>query len=260
MYFDDIIKQAESPIEKKVFTDKDEEMFVSIFKAEGDDNDTGESLENPNGSEPSGEGPDASGTDDNSTGESLENPDANGNPDGGEKSPDNSDDNNTGESLENPGEDNQAPSSGDANQAGDQDNQAGESLENPNAAGGQDPNAAQPQQDPNQQNADADNKVKDINERLQLFRQHRKLEDTVSILYDSVSAAISQVVTVDSRVKLLRIQKDLLVTRGQIEYALSLDFQTVDMDQTQKIYNVLLKKVSLMSDTIKKIKKENAET
>jgi hypothetical protein len=254
MYFDDIIKQAESPIEKKVFTDKDEEMFVSIFKAEDDG--TGESLENPDDNAGGGNN-EAGAQGGGDTGENLENPDQGGNDQGNQGGQDNG----TGENLENPDQGGEQQ----GNQGG-QDDGSGENLENPDQ-GGQDPNAApqqdpnaQPAQDPNQQNADGDNKVKDINERIQLFRQHRKLEDTVSVLYDSVSAAISQVVTVDSRVKLLRIQKDLLVTRGQIEYALSLDFQTVDMDQTQKIYSVLLKKVSLMSDTIKKIKKENAET
>jgi len=266
MYFDNIVKQAKASFqEQRVFADKDEEMFVSIFKAEGDENDTGESLENPNGSEPSGESPDASGTEDNSTGESLENPDANGNPDGPDNSPDNSDDNSTGESLQNPGEENQAPNSGDANQAGDQDNQAGESLENPNATGGQDPNAAQPQQDPNQQQQqsspeeEADKKIKDINERILLFRKHRKLEDVVHTLYQSVSSAIGQVVTADNRIKLIRIQRDLLVTQGQLEYAISLDFKTINMEKAEEIYKVLEKKVSLMGDTLKKIRKENAE-
>jgi hypothetical protein len=265
MYFDNIVKQAKASFqEQRVFADKDEEMFVSIFKAEGDDNDTGESLENPDDTGAGGESPDAGGANDSGTGESLENPDGNGNPDGGDQGADNGNDNGTGESLENPGEGNQDDGSGNADQGGGQGDQgAGESLENPDAAGGQDPNAAQPQQDPNQQQQnpedEAEKKIKDINERIQLFRKHRKLEDTVQVLYQSVSSAIGQVVTADNRIKLIRIQKDLLVTKGQLEYAISLDFKTINMEKAEEIYKVLEKKVALMSDTLKKIRKENAE-
>lgn len=254
MYFDKILKQAEEPIkQQKVFSDKDEEMFVSIFKA--DDDDTGESLENPDdgGNNAGGNAGAAQGGNDNDSGESLENPG-----EGGE-------DNGSGESLENP--DNNQEASGQPQ--GGEDNDSGESLENPdqggqdpNTAQGQDPNAQQPAQEQNQQEgaeAESDKKIKDINERINLFRKHRKLEDTVQVLYDAVSGAISQVVTTDSRIKLLRIQKDLLVTKGQLEYAISLDFKTIDMEKATDIYKVLEKKVSLMTETIRKIRKENAE-
>jgi hypothetical protein len=254
MYFDKILKQAEEPIkQQKVFSDKDEEMFVSIFKA--DDDDTGESLENPdegggNAGEDAGA---AQGGNENDTGESLENP--------GEGNQQGEDDNGTGESLENP-DDNQ--DTGGQPQGGE-DNGSGENLENPDQSGqdpnvAQDPNAQQPPQDPNQDaGSDADKKIQDINERINLFRKHRKLEDTVQVLYDAVSGAIGQVVTTDSRIKLLRIQKDLLVTKGQLEYAISLDFKTIDMEKATEIYKVLEKKVSLMTETIRKIRKENAE-
>ena len=254
MYFDKILKQAEEPIQqKKVFTDKDEEMFVSIFKAEDD---TGESLENPddNGTEDDAS---TAGNDqgEGDTGEELENPDQGG----AEENQGN--DQGSGEELENP--DQGGEQSG--NQGGE-DNGAGENLENPDQ-GGQDPNAQQGQ-DPNAQDPNApqeggesetDKKIKDINERILLFRKHRKLEDTIQVLSDIVVTAIGQVVTSDNRIKLIRIQKDLLVTKGQIEYALSLDFKTIDMKKTTEIYKVIEKKVILMSDTLKKIRKENAE-
>jgi hypothetical protein len=264
MYLDRIFKQAEEPIQqKKVFSDKDEEMFVSIFKA---DDDTGEELENPDqgggqGGNAGAQGGNQGGNDD--AGESLENPDEGGQQQGGNQGGDDE----NGEELENP---DQGGDQG-GNQGGE-DNGSGEELENPdqggqdpNAQQGQDPNAQpQPGQDPNQQQgedgeSESEKKIKDINERIQLFRKHRKLEDTVQVLYDAVSNAIGQVVTTDSRIKLLRIQKDLLVTKGQLEYAISLDFKTIDMDKATDIYKVLEKKVSLMSDTLRKIRKENAE-
>lgn len=264
MYFDDIIKQAEEPIQKKVFADKDEEMFVSIFKAEED---TGENLENPDegGNDAPAAGGQAAGGNQggNDTGEDLENPDQGGAEENqGGNQGGNQDDNN-GEELENPDEG--------GNQGGNQggeENQGGENLENPDQ-GGQDPNAqqdpnSQPPQDPNAQQqeggeSETDKKIKDINERILLFRKHRKLEDTVQILSDSVASAIGQVVTSDNRLKLIKIQKDLLVTKGQIEYAISLDFKTIDMEKATEIYKVMEKKVALMSDTLKKIRKENAE-
>lgn len=226
---------------KRMMT-QEERDFISLF-ADGDDE-----LENPNdnGQEPPAD-------DNQNAGNQQGNPQPDNNNNAG------NDD--QGEELENPdnnGEDN-ADSNGQQNPPPADPN----AQQNPPPA---DPNGQQnppPPADPNaQQNPNGQqqqSKEEIINRRILAFRKHRKLANTIATLQGSVSAAIKHAINIDNRNMLMRVQKDLLTTSGQVEYALSLDFKTIDLTKIEKIYDAMEEKVRIMSEAIKKIRKEDLE-
>lgn len=137
----------------------------------------------------------------------------------------------------------------------------------PDASGsdnGNDPDAASDSNPPNNDagnveqpktEEDKESKEADIGKRIHLYRSYNRLSKLVEGMINNIQFNINSAVSLEDRHILSKVKQSLIKTSGQIEFAMALDFQKMDYDKIEELYNIINEKIKKFISAIEKTRK-----
>lgn len=167
------------------------------------------------------------------------------------------------------GNDNADPDAGAGGDEGGNDPDAGaggDDGEDPDYTNGADPDAggdgggAAPaggsgDVEPPKNEAEKEEKNKDISERIHLFKNYKRLAAMTESLINGMQGFIDYALSIEDRNVVLRIKQELIKTSGQLEFAMALNFKTADKEKLEELYDIINKKIQKFIEALEKVRK-----
>ena len=125
----------------------------------------------------------------------------------------------------------------------------------PDASGGSTTAGGSGETEPPKNEAEKEEKNKDISERIHLFKNYKRLAAMTESLINGMQGFIDYALSIEDRNVVLRIKQELIKTSGQLEFAMALNFKTADKEKLEELYDIINKKIQKFIEALEKVRK-----